>query len=316
MFRYVIKRILLLLISIIIVLIFTHMILSVSMLMKWSSVSFFKAVPIAWEQFKIYFINIVTNWDFGVSFRGEDVWQLIGRKLLISLKYNFTALFIYVPVGIFLGVVAAVKKNKIADLIISAFSMVFNAIPSFIVIFFLVMYVGYKWGWLVPQEPYYSAPFLKQLEGLIIPVTALSIGPIGKFAQMIRGEIIENLSSDHFILLRAKGLTRNQAVRKHALREALTVIIPEIIPTFVFVLGMSFFIESVYNIQGLANLFIDSIVIPTDMFSYIYIDVNVVVAIGILLYGTIMVTALFADILLSVVDPRIRIVGKKNLYST
>jgi len=302
--------------SLIIVLAFTHLILNISMILKWTRMSFFEAFSESWDQFKTYFTNIVKHWDFGVSMRGEDVWSLIGRKLLISLKYNFVALIVYVPFGILLGVIAAVKKNKIADMLISGFAMVFNAIPSFIVIFFLVIFVGYKWGLVVPQEPYYSAPFLKQLEGLIIPVTALSIGPIGKFAQMIRGEILESLSSDHFILLRAKGLTRNQAIRKHALREALVSVIPQIIPTFVFVLGMSFFIESVYNIQGLANLFLDSIIIPTSLYSYIYIDVNTVVAIGFLLYATIMITSLFADILLSVVDPRIRIVGKKNLYLT
>ncbi|MDT8336642.1 MAG: ABC transporter permease [Candidatus Izemoplasmatales bacterium] len=311
MLKYIMKRVVLIAVSMLAVLALTYMILTVSMILKWTRLSFSETVVIAWNNFKVYFLNIVRDWNFGTSMRGVDVWQLIGRKLLISLKYNFTSLFIYVPLGVFLGVVAAVKRNRIADMLISAFAMVFNAIPSFIVIFFLVMYIGYKWDLVVPQEPYYSAPFLKQLEGMIIPVTALSIGPIGKFAQMVRGEIIENLNTDHFILLRAKGLTRRQAIYRHALKDSLVSVIPQIIPTFVFVLGMSFFIESVYNIQGIANLFLDSIIMPTSMYSYLYIDINVVVAIGILLYGTIMITSLFADILLSIVDPRIRITGKK-----
>jgi len=189
--------------------------------------------------------------------------------------------------------------------------MIFNAIPSFIVIFFLVIYVGYKWGWLAPQEPYYSAPLLKQLEGMIIPVFALSIGPMGKFAQLVRGEIVENLNGDHFILLKVKGLTKRQVIRRHALKDSLIALIPQIIPTFVFVIGMSFVIESVYNIQGVSNLFLDSIVVPTSMYSYLYIDVNVVVAIGILLYGIIMITSIVTDISLSILDPRIRITGKK-----
>lgn len=311
MLKYIVKRVVLIAVSMLVVLALTYLILTVSMMLKWTRLSFSEIIVIAWDNFKLYFLNIIRDWNFGTSMRGVDVWQLIGRKLLISLKYNFTSLFIYVPLGVFLGVFAAVKKNKIADMLISGFAMVFNAIPSFIVIFFLVMYVGYKWDLIVPQEPYYSAPFIKQLEGMIIPVTALSIGPIGKFAQMVRGEIIENLNTDHFILLRAKGLTRRQAIYRHALKDSLVSVIPQIIPTFVFVLGMSFFIESVYNIQGIANLFLDSIIIPTSMYSYLYIDINVVVAIGILLYGTIMITSLFADILLSIVDPRIRITGKK-----
>ncbi len=312
MFRYIIKRIILMILSITFVLAFTYIILSFSMYVKWTTLQNDEIWIRVWYEFKIYFMNIVNDWDFGTSAKGIDVWELIGRKLLISMKYNFTALLVYVPLGVFLGVLAAIKKNKLTDMIISAFSMVFNAIPSFIIIFLLVIYVGYKWQWLVPQEPYYSAPLLKQLEGLIIPVTALSIGPIGKFAQMVRGEIVENLNTDHFILLRTKGLTTRQAIFRHALKDSLVTVIPQIIPTFVFVLGMSFFIESVYNISGLAHLFLDAIVMPSEMFSSIYIDVNVVVAIGILLYSIIMITSLFADILLTVVDPRIRITGKKS----
>ena len=312
MFKYILKRIILMVLSIIIVLAFTYIILSFSMYVKWTNLSNEQIWARVWYEFKIYFMNIVNDWNFGTSAQGIDVWELLGRKLMISMKYNFTALIIYVPLGVFLGVVAAVKKNKLADMIISAFSMIFNAIPSFIIIFLLVIYVGYKWQLLVPQEPYYSAPFLKQLEGLIIPVTALSIGPIGKFAQMVRGEIIENLNTDHFVLLRAKGLTRKQAIFRHALKDSLITVIPQIIPTFVFVLGMSFFIESVYNISGLSHLFLDSIVLKSEMYSSLFIDVNVVVAIGIILYGIIMITSLFADILLTVIDPRIRITGKKS----
>jgi ABC-type dipeptide/oligopeptide/nickel transport system permease component len=288
------------------------MILSFAMYVKWTHLSNQEIFIRVWQEFKVYFMNIVNHWDFGTSSRGEDVWELIGFKLLVTMKYNITALLVYVPVGVFLGVLAAIKKNKLTDRIISVFSMIFNSIPSFIIIALLVIYVGYKWQLLVPQEPAYSDPFLKQLEGLIIPVTALSIGPIGKFAQMVRGEIVENLNSDHFILLRTKGLTRKQAIIRHSLKDSLVTVIPDIIPTFVFVLGISFVIESLYNISGVSHLFLDSIVVQTDWFSTIIIDVNVVVAIGIILYGIIMVTSLFSDILLTIIDPRIRITGKKT----
>ena len=312
MFLYIFKRIVLMVLSIVFVLAFTYMILSFAMYVKWTYLSNQEIFIRVWQEFKIYFMNIVNDWNFGTSAGGEDVWELIGIKILISMKYNFTALVIYVPVGVFLGVLAAIKKNKPTDRIISVFSMISNSIPSFIVIGLLVIYVGYKWQLLVPQEPAYSEPFLKQLEGLIIPVTALSIGPIGKFAQMVRGEIVENLNSDHFILLRTKGLTRRQAIIRHSLKDSLVTVIPEIIPTFVFVLGISFVIESLYNISGVSHLFLDSIVLQTDWFSTIIIDVNVVVAIGIVLYGIIMVTSLFSDILLTIIDPRIRLTGKKR----
>lgn len=312
MLKYILKRLILMIISIFIVLVFVHLILNISMISTWTRLSFGDVLIVSWSRLKDYLHGIFYDWNFGTSMTGEPVWPLVGRRLAISLKYNLTALVIYVVFGVYLGVIAAVNKNKIADRIISAFSMVFNAIPSFIVIFFLVMYVGYKWKLVVPQEPYYSAPFIKQLEGMIIPVTALAIGPMGKFALLVRGEIIESLNSDHFTLLQAKGLTRKQAIYRHAFKDTLVTVIPQIVPTFVFVLGMGFFIESVYNIQGLANLFLKSIIVPTDMYSFLYIDIEVVVAIGIFLYSAIMITSLFADILMSVIDPRIRITGKKE----
>lgn len=312
MLKYILKRLILMIISIFIVLVFVHLILNISMISTWTRLPFGDVLIVSWSRLKDYLHGIFYDWNFGTSMLGEPVWPLVARRLTISLKYNLTALVIYVVFGVYLGVIAAVNKNKIADRIISSFSMVFNAIPSFIVIFFLVMYVGYKWKLVVPQEPYYSAPFIKQLEGMIIPVTALAIGPMGKFALLVRGEIIESLNSDHFTLLQAKGLTRKQAIYRHAFKDTLVTVIPQIVPTFVFVLGMGFFIESVYNIQGLANLFLKSIIVPTDMYSFLYIDIEVVVAIGIFLYSAIMITSLFADILMSVIDPRIRITGKKE----
>jgi oligopeptide transport system permease protein len=311
MLKYITKRTILMIISILIVMAFLYIILTLSMYLIWTRYPFSQVFEITIHSFKNYLGRIYSSWDFGMSAKGIDVWELVWPKLLLSLKYNFVALFIYVFFGVLFGVFAAVRKNKTTDVFVSVFSMIFQSIPSFIIAFFLVMYVGYKWNLLIPQAPYYSAPFLEQLEGMIIPVVSLSLWPLGKFTQMIRGEIIEKMNSDYFLLLRAKGLTKAQAVFRHTLKDAITTVIPEIIPTFVIVIGMSFFVESIYNIQGISNLLMDSIVIMGDMYSQVYIDVNVVVAISVFLYGAIMVTALFSDILLSVLDPRVRITGKK-----
>jgi oligopeptide transport system permease protein len=315
MINYILKRIALVVVSIFSVLILMYMILDISMMVNWlrPKPSFFQLIEISFNHFKVYFSNIINDWNFGTAMRGGDVWELIGSKLLNSMQYYIVALFVFVFLGILLGVTAAVHKNKIADFLISALSMIFNAIPAFVVIFFLVIYVGYIWDLLPPQAPYPGDSLWTQLVGLIIPVTALAIGPIGKFALIVRGEIIENLESTHFLLLRTKGLTRKQAIYRHAVRESLVVIIPEIIPTFVFIIGMSFFIESVYSIPGISNLFFHSISSSNGiMGSSIFIDINVVVAIGILIFSMIMVFSLFADLILFLFDPRIKITGKKS----
>ncbi len=311
MLKYITKRTIWMVINIFIVLSFLYIILSLSMLIIWTRIPFDVMLDMSFDAYKTYIVNIFTNWDFGLSFSEIDVWELVWPKLILSLKYNFVALFIYVIFGVLFGMIAAIRKNKILDVLVSIFSMIFQSIPSFIVAFFLVFVVGYKWQLLIPQAPYYSAPFLEQLEGMIIPVISLSLWPLGKFTQLVRGEIVEKMNSDYFLLLRAKGLTRTQAVIRHSLKDAVTTVIPEIIPTFVIVIGLSFVVESIYNIQGISNLLMDSIVIIGEMYSSVIIDVNVVVTIGILLYGAIMITSLLTDILLSVLDPRVRISGKK-----
>ncbi len=311
MLKYITKRTIWMIINIFFVLTFLYLILTLSMLIIWTRLPIDIMLDMSLEAYKTYITNIFTSWDFGLSSRGVDVWELVWPKLLLSLKYNFVALFIYVFFGVFLGMIAAIRKNKLLDVLVSIFSMIFQSIPSFVVAFFLVFVVGYKWKLLIPQAPYYSAPFLEQLEGMIIPVISLTLWPLGKFTQLVRGEIVEKMNSDYFLLLRAKGLTKTQAVIRHSLKDAVTTVIPEIIPTFVIVIGLSFVVESIYNIQGVSNLLMDSIVLVGEWYTSVIIDVNVVVTIGILLYGAIMITSLITDILLPILDPRVRITGKK-----
>lgn len=311
MIKYLIQRLLFIILSILVVITFLYIILHMSMTRFWSFVSFPIGFRMAWRDFLIYAEGIIKDGYFGESFYGEDVWQLVWPKFKLSMLYNLTSLAIFVPTGIFLGVVAAIHKNKIADVIISIFSMVFNSIPSFLLIFFLVIYVGYQWKLLPPIAPFYSAPLGKQILGMIMPVFALTAGPIGKIAQIVKGELIEITNSNHFLLLRAKGLTRKRAIYKHGLKEAMVTVVPEIIPTFVTMIGFSFVIETTYNIYGVSKLLLNSMIIEGEFYNELMIDIPVVVTIGILLYGTIMISSFFTDIALQFLDPRIQITGSK-----
>ena len=87
-------------------------------------------------------------------------------------------------------------------------------------------------------------------------------------------------------------------------------VIPEIIPTFMMMVGFSFVVDTTYNIYGVSMLLLNSMIIPGEDFSQLIIDVNVVVAICLLLYATIMIASLFTDVLIGFVDPRIHITGK------
>lgn len=312
--RYIIKRIIFMVITIMIVGVLLYFLLDMSMIRFWAPADtpFNIIFRISKRHFEQYIHQIIYEFDFGESLKGENVWELVWPKFKLSMLYNLTSLVIFVPAGIFLGVQAAIHKNKLIDTLISSFAMIFNSIPSFVLIFFLVMYVGYEWKWLPPIAPAYSAPLGKQLLGLIIPVFALTAGPIGKIAQIVKGELVEITNRDYFNLLRAKGLTYKKAIYRHGIKESLITVIPEIIPTFMIMLGFSFVIESTYNIFGVSKLLMDSLIEQGELFPELIVDVNVAVLIGMLLYIIIMVTSLVADISLGFLDPRIRINGKKK----
>ncbi|QWC00287.1 ABC transporter permease [Mycoplasmatota bacterium] len=312
MVKYMIKRLIFAFISIVLVIGLIYILLDVGMAQFWARRPILEDLEMAWYRLIFYAERIWTDFDFGVSMRGEDVWGLVWPKFKLSMMYNLIALIIFVPTGVFLGIQAALHKNKLIDVLVSIFAMVFNSIPSFVLIFFLVMYVGYAWNLLPPIAPFYSAPLGKQLLGLIIPVFALAAWPTGKFAQITKGEIIEIMNSEHFLLLRTKGLTKKQAIYRHGLRESLVTIVPEIIPTFIVMVGFSFVVETTYNIFGVSKLLLNSMIHIGELASELVIDIPVVVAISLLLYSTIMIGALFTDILLGFIDPRIHIAGIKK----
>ncbi|MFP4479115.1 MAG: ABC transporter permease [Candidatus Izemoplasmatales bacterium] len=312
MIKYIIKRLILAIITIVVVISLIYILLDVGMAQYWARRPFLEDLETSWYRLLFYAQRIITDFDFGVSLKNKDVWELVWPKFKLSMMYNLIALFIFVPTGIFLGIQAALHRNKFIDVIISIFSMLFHSIPSFILIFFLIMYVGYAWDLLPPIAPFYSAPLGRQLQGLIIPVFALAAWPTSKVSQIVKGELIEILNSEHFLLLRSKGLTKKQAIYRHGLRESLVTVIPEIIPTFMLMLGFSFVVETTYNIFGISKLLLDSMIVSGDLYSTLTVDINVVVAIALLLYSAIIITSLIADILLGFIDPRIHITGKKE----
>jgi len=267
---------------------------------------------IAWAEYLIYIEKIFTSWNWGYTRLGIPIWTYVFDKMMITLQYNLVALLVYFTGGVALGVIAAYHKNKFLDYIISLFSMLFNSIPGFVLIFFLILVFGYGLGWFPPQEPFANASLLRTIKGYFIPVLALSLGPMGKIAQTIRGEMIESMQTPQYLLLRAKGLTKKQAFLRHGLKDSLVVMVPELIPLFVFVINMSFVIEYTYNINGIALLFFRSLISFGGENNAIIVNTAIAVPVGVLLVGIIMVFSLISDMTLALLDPRISIKSKKT----
>ncbi|MCM1118277.1 MAG: ABC transporter permease [bacterium] len=260
-------------------------------------------------QYIIYWKNIVTEWDFGtswyISFR-QPAMETLTSRLLPTVLVNFYSLILSVPLGIALGIFAAIKKNKWQDSLISTAVMIFVSVPSYVYAF-LVQYTFYfKLGWL-PLQMYSVADAggsyftLKMFHSMIAPILALSFGEIAGLCRFTRAELTETLTSEYMLLARTKGLTRGQATTRHALKNAMVPILPMVISSFLSILGGSFIIEKIFGIPGVGQLFLTSINLRD--FDVFMVDSMFYTFIGLL--GGILV-----DISYGFIDPRIRM-GEK-----
>ncbi len=219
------------------------------------------------EQLWIYTKNILTKWDWGTSWKIDymaDVGNVITSRLPPTMLINVYSLLFSVPVGILLGIFAAIKKNKWQDQLISVMIMLFISVPSYVYAFLVQYILGFKAGWfpLVTSSLYDAGNSWfswTMFHSMVLPVLSLSFGDIAGLARFTRAELTEQLSSDYMLLARTKGLTRSQATVRHALKNAMVPILPSIISMFVGVIGGSIIIEQIFGVPGIGALFLKSI---------------------------------------------------------
>ena len=269
---------------------------------RWDALGYNKPLLV---QYGIYLKNIFTKFDFGTSWyvsRMKPAMELITDRLLPTVLVNLYSLLISIPIGIATGVLAAIKKNKWQDHVISTGVMLFVSIPSYVYAF-LVQYIFYfKLGWF-PQRLYSLADAggsyftFAMFKSMVLPVMALSFGTIAGLCRFTRAELTETLTSDYMLLARTKGLTRSQATTRHALKNAMVPILPMIISSFVGILGGSMIIEQIFSIPGVGQLYIQSIQLR---------DYDVFMADGVFYTMISLLAGIVVDISYVFIDPRIR----------
>lgn len=231
---------------------------------RWEALGYNKPLL---TQYGIYLKNIVTHWDFGtswyISFR-TPAWEVITGRLLPTVLVNLYSLIFSIPIGIILGIFAAIKKNQWQDQVISTAVMVFVSVPSYVYAFLVQYFFYFKWN-IFPINVYSLADAggswftWKMFYSMIPAVLALSFGEIAGLCRFTRAELTETLTSDYMLLARTKGLTRAQATTRHALKNAMVPILPMIISSFIGILGGSLIIEKIFSIPGVGLLYITSI---------------------------------------------------------
>ena len=260
-------------------------------------------------QYGIYLKNIITEGDWGTSWKVdymESVGKVISSRIMPSLLLNIYSLLISMPIGIGLGIAAALMKNKWQDHFLSTIVMVFISVPSYVFAFVLQYSLGFKLGMFpVVLSSLHDAggswTSSIMLKSMVLPVMALSFGTIAGMVRFTRAELSEALTSEYMLLARTKGLTKAQATMRHALKNAMVPILPSIIASFASILSGSMIIEKIFAVNGIGQLYIKSISL---------LDYDVFISTGMFYTIIGLATSIVVDLSYGFLDPRIRM-GEK-----
>ena len=217
------------------------------------------------EQYFRYIYRIIFKGDWGIGinmpeFRGKPVWDTFVTMLPPTILINVYSSLFAVPLGILLGIYAALRKNKWQDHTISTLVMVLISVPGYVIAFLLQYFLCFKLK-LFPltMDPGYDYFSWSMFRSMLPAVLAMSFGSVAGYARFTRAELTEILTSEYLLLARTKGLTRRQSITRHALRNAMVPIFPSIIGEFISVLSGSLIIEQIFSIPGVGRLYLTAI---------------------------------------------------------
>lgn len=249
------------------------------------------------EQLVRYYGQVL-RFDFGESRRiqsGVDVTKVIGSKFTVSMKLGCTALIIALFVGVFIGIIQTLNKDRLLDHVGTAYTVFVNAVPS-LVSYSLVLVFGSK---VLGLPPLYSTR--NPGESSILPIVCLALASIASYALWTRRYMVDELNKDYIRLARVKGMSSGSIMVKHVFKNAFVPLVQQIPASFLYTIGGSLLVERFFSVPGMGPLLTDSI---------IRYDVNVVQTLAIL-YATLGIMGVFlGDILMMLVDPRIKLTGR------
>jgi peptide/nickel transport system permease protein len=241
----------------------------------------------------------IARLDLGNSLANKKpVWQELSDRIPRTIELILVAMSIAITVGIPMGIISALKRGKWIDQIISTMAAFCISVPVYVVGTLLVLFIGVKLD-LLPIAGYkpLSAGIWPHLEKLILPSIVLSFGPLATIARMTRSSMLDVLYQNYMITAKSKGLTDSRVLYRHGFRNALIPVITLIGIQIGSLLGGAVLVEYIFNWPGLSTL----LVVAINRRDYPMVQ------------GVVLVISFFfvlinlaADLLYSVIDPRIR----------
>lgn len=245
-----------------------------------------------WQQYTAY-LNDLAHLDLRVSFKYRDwsVAEILSQKMPTSIKLGGVAFLIASIAGVFIGALAAMRRDTVIDWTSMFGAIVAISIPSFITGPFLIAVFALWLGWL-PVGGWGS------VEHLILPALCLAAPYVAYVARLMRNSLLDVLKSDFLRTAKAKGLTESQALVRHAMKVAILPVVTYLGPLAAHLLTGSMIVESVFNISGAGSIFVNAIQ-NRDAF---------LLCGAVVIYCTLLIVFnLIVDLLYSVLDKRIQL---------
>ena len=242
------------------------------------------------EQYVTY-ITGVAHGDFGDSLkqRGRTVAGIIQAKFPVSAKIGGISVLVSLILGVLLGSIAALKRGKFLDSLISVISTMGIAVPSFVICTVLMYFFGVKFRVLPTMG-------LSSWKHYIMPVAALAFYPTAYIMRLMRSSMLDVLGQDYMRTAKAKGLSGRVQLFKHALRNAILPVVTYVGPMLAYTVTGSFVVEKIFTIPGLGGEFIGAIQGR---------DYTLIMGTTIFLATLIIVMNVVVDIVYKLIDPRI-----------
>ncbi len=246
-------------------------------------------------QYLLYIKSILT-FDFGpsISQPNQGVNDLLGRGFPISFELGIVTIIVAVISGIILGILAALRHNGIMDYLAMGVAVLGISIPNFILATLLIQKLAVDREWFPVAT--WQGP-----EYMVLPIIALATGPMAIIARLTRSTMLDVLTQDYIKMARAKGLSPWKIIFKHALRNALMPVITIMGTLLAGILTGTFVIEKIFAIPGMGKYFVESIN---------HRDYPVIMGTTVFYSAFLIIMLFLVDIAYGILDPRIKLHGK------
>lgn len=260
------------------------------------------------EQYWIFIQKSLIGGNWGVSeslYVGQDVWGKFMEKMPATVAVNLYTMIFAVPLGLLFGIYTALRKNKWQDQVISTLVIVFVSVPSYVYAFLVQYFLCFKLKWFPFQvNSGYDFFSWSMFVSMVPAILSLGFGTVAGLTRYTRAELTEVLTSDFLLLARTKGLNKAQTTVRHALRNAMVPIFPMILGEFIGIMSGSLIIEQIFSIPGVGPLYVQSITAAQP-------DYNIFLLLSAFYTLIGLASGIVVDISYGFIDPRIRMGSKK-----